>query len=75
MLPSIDICKLLFCAIFLTKNISIKYVEESIIMIEKFCVKPFIVSEIFEFVRFMAKGSENCILATSLALTDKTAEK
>ena len=44
-------------------------------MIEKFCVKPFIVSEIFEFVRFMAKGSENCILATSLALTDKTAEK
>ena len=40
-------------------------------MIDNCCVKLFISTEIFEFVRFSDKGSEKTIVATSLAFTDK----
>ena len=44
-------------------------------MIDNCCVKLFISTEIFEFVRFSDKGSEKTIVATSLAFTDKEAVK
>ena len=64
----------MFWVTFFTKTISIKYVDELTIIIEKLCDKLSIVTEMFEVINWTT-GSEKTILAKLLALTDKPAVK
>ena len=74
-LPSMVTCKLLFFVMFCTKLILIIYAEKLTPIIEKVWLTLFIETEMFEVVSCCDKGSENTIIAKSLAFTDRVAVK